>query len=162
VRFQSTAEAEQLLRRLGSYRENELQFLRAASNDPSVHAARTSVAQAAALVARKMRQGRLVLLERIDGLPEPKPIPTVEPKEKVPSPSPPRRKEKVWVEFRVVEADTGGPIGEVDLAVTLPDGTVEECQTDAQGMVRFSGIEAGNCSVSSPYGEIRAQEASNG
>lgn len=64
-----------------------------------------------------------------------------------PEPIPP---EIEWVAFQVVDHDTCDPVPDVELEVTLPDGTVEAATTNADGKVEFRGIQPGACSVTSP------------
>ena len=54
---------------------------------------------------------------------------------------------KTWVEMEVVD-DQGRPLPNQDYLCMLPDGTLREGQTDAQGRVRFDGIDPGNCAFS--------------
>jgi len=55
---------------------------------------------------------------------------------------------KHWVEFRVVDDQTGEPVKGIDLTVRLPDGSTEIRTTDAGGYVEITEILRGDCVVS--------------
>jgi hypothetical protein len=55
---------------------------------------------------------------------------------------------KHWVEFRVVDDQTGEPVEGVELTVRLPDGSTEIRATDAGGYVEIADILGGDCDVS--------------
>ena len=54
-----------------------------------------------------------------------------------------------WVEIEMVGADKK-PVAGVAYRLELPDGVVKVGVTDAQGKVRYDGIEPGECKVSFP------------
>jgi len=54
---------------------------------------------------------------------------------------------KTWVEMEVVD-ERGRPFPNQAYLCMLPDGTLREGETDAQGRVRFDGIDPGNCAFS--------------
>lgn len=57
-------------------------------------------------------------------------------------PAPARRD---WIRFRVVDEATGSPLEDVQLAITLPDGTVTNYLTDVNGLISIEGIDPGVC-----------------
>jgi hypothetical protein len=48
-----------------------------------------------------------------------------------------------WIEFRVLDDDTGQPVSGVKLRLMLPDGTTGTYSTNAEGKVRFTDLIAG-------------------
>jgi hypothetical protein len=72
-----------------------------------------------------------------------------------PPPPPPKKQEKTWIEFKVVEDGTGKPVPGVRLRITTPDGIENFYTTNASGLVRIEGLEAGTCEV----GEVLDNDA---
>ncbi len=58
--------------------------------------------------------------------------------------------EKSWIAFKFVHDATGEPIANLQLKVTLPDGTEQEGKTDSEGTLEFKEIPEGACSLTSP------------
>lgn len=54
-----------------------------------------------------------------------------------------------WVGFSLVDED-GKPVNNEVYRVTLPNGTVREGRSDAQGRAKIEGIAMGNCTISFP------------
>jgi len=58
-------------------------------------------------------------------------------------------KEDHWLEFRVVDDETGKPWKDVKLAITLPDASEHERTTDGEGVVDFPSVTPGTARVAS-------------
>jgi uncharacterized Zn-binding protein involved in type VI secretion len=54
-----------------------------------------------------------------------------------------------WVEVQLVD-DDGEPYANVDYRMKLPDGSVREGVTDGDGLVKFDGIDPGECEIAFP------------
>lgn len=63
--------------------------------------------------------------------------------------------EKNWVEFLLLDDDTGEPMANIPLKLKLPDGSSVKVTSDANGCVRCDDIAAGNCEIE----EILDEEA---
>ena len=66
-----------------------------------------------------------------------------------------QEEEKNWVEFMLLDDDTGEPIANVPLKLKLPDGSSIEVTSDSNGCVRCDDIPEGNCEIE----EILDEEA---
>lgn len=55
-----------------------------------------------------------------------------------------------FIEFVLKEKETGEPIPNERYRVKLPDGSIREGSTDANGRLRVDGIPAGQCQISYP------------
>lgn len=62
--------------------------------------------------------------------------------------APPER-ERTWVEFQLLD-DEHNPVPDEPYRVTLPDDTVQEGVTDAEGVCRFQEIEPGTARIQFP------------
>lgn len=56
-------------------------------------------------------------------------------------------RQDVWLELRVVDDDTGKPVPDVKLTVTLPDDAEHERSTDGEGVVDFPSTVRGSATV---------------
>jgi hypothetical protein len=57
--------------------------------------------------------------------------------------------EKTFVEVQMVGSDNK-PIAGVKYRIELPDGEIKEGVTDPNGMIRYEGIDPGECKVTFP------------
>lgn len=69
--------------------------------------------------------------------------------------APPMATQKVWVEFRVVDDETGKPIEGIELTIKLPDGRIEKQKTNAGGYVEINDTVEGECEVSSDFTDAK-------
>jgi hypothetical protein len=69
--------------------------------------------------------------------------------------SPPRVKEKTWVEIELLD-DDGVPVASERYTIRVPDGSTREGRLDAGGRARVDNIDPGMCEVSFP--DIEARE----
>ena len=56
----------------------------------------------------------------------------------------PEVKTRHWIEIQLVD-ETGAPVSGQAYRITLPDGEVRQGSTDGKGVVRFDGIDPGQC-----------------
>jgi len=56
---------------------------------------------------------------------------------------------KTWIEFQLVDAD-GNPVPNAPYKVSLPGGAVSNGTLNEKGMVRFDGIDPGQCQITFP------------
>lgn len=61
----------------------------------------------------------------------------------------PPRSPKTFIEIQLVDRQ-GKPVAGATYRVTLPDGTVRTGALDSQGLVRFDGIDPGECDIEFP------------
>jgi hypothetical protein len=59
------------------------------------------------------------------------------------------KKKDAWIEVQLVD-EAGAPIAGEQVRVTTASGDVQELATDANGVARVAGIEAGSCKVTFP------------
>lgn len=52
-----------------------------------------------------------------------------------------------WIKFQVLDDETGLPVQNVTFMIKLPDGTVGEFTTDANGMVHINDLPAGELEI---------------
>lgn len=62
------------------------------------------------------------------------------------SPPPDNRKEKTWIEIRLVDQD-GNPVSGGKYKLKITDGSVREGSLDDDGRVKVSGIDPGTCTL---------------
>ncbi len=60
-----------------------------------------------------------------------------------------KKKQKTWVEFKVVWSETGKQVPNVRLRIANPDGIENFHTTNSQGMIRIDGIDPGDCEARS-------------
>jgi len=68
-------------------------------------------------------------------------------------------KKTAWVEFRVINEETGQPVEEVELTIKLPDGRVERRKTDIGGYIEINDTVEGNCLVNSDVTDAQLSNA---
>ncbi len=64
---------------------------------------------------------------------------------------------KHWVKF-VVQDETGKPVANVKMKVTLPDNSTVEITSDENGMIEIKNIDSGNCKIEPSWKEHTAAE----
>jgi hypothetical protein len=52
-----------------------------------------------------------------------------------------------WVEFRVLDDETGKPIKGIEITVKLPDGRIEKLKTDEGGYIEINDTLKGECEI---------------
>jgi hypothetical protein len=62
---------------------------------------------------------------------------------------------KTWVEFRVVDDETGKPIQGIELTIKLPDGRIEKQKTNEGGFVEINDTAEGECEVSCDFSDAK-------
>ena len=62
-------------------------------------------------------------------------------------PDPASQDTTTWVEFRLVDEETGAPIPGVDFRIELPGGEVRTQATDGAGLIRIDGVDPGACAI---------------
>ncbi len=62
-----------------------------------------------------------------------------------------------WIEIQVVD-ESGDPVPNERVEVTLPNGRRRQGRTNSEGLVRIDGIEAGQCQISLPNRDADAWE----
>ena len=67
---------------------------------------------------------------------------------------PPQQQEpkKHFINFKLVD-DKGKPMENVQLLVTLPDGSTEEATTDKNGMIEIANVQPGSCKIAFDWKE---------
>lgn len=63
----------------------------------------------------------------------------------------PLKTKRHWVEFKVVDDQTGDPVEGAVLNVKLPDGTTETLTTDAGGYIEINDCMRGQCELSCDF-----------
>jgi hypothetical protein len=63
-----------------------------------------------------------------------------------------------WVEFKVVDDETGRPIEGIELTIKLPDGRTEVRTTNAGGLIEINDTLMGECQVRSQLKSPRFSE----
>jgi len=58
---------------------------------------------------------------------------------------------RTWVEFRVIDDETGAPVAGVELTIMLSDGSVETRATDAGGYVEINDCPKGACALTCDF-----------
>jgi hypothetical protein len=76
-----------------------------------------------------------------------------------PSKSQAAARKTAWVEFRVIDDETGQPVEAVELTIKLPDGRVEKSKTDMGGYIEINDTVEGNCLVNSDITEAQLSNA---
>jgi hypothetical protein len=104
------------------------------------------------------RRGDLILLRgsRPGGLGsenEPQPVNTA-----APAPSRQPQRNKTWIEIELVDNE-GNPVANEPCRLILPDDSIWEGTTDAQGLVRVDFIDHGQCEVCFPNIDLNEWEA---
>jgi hypothetical protein len=69
--------------------------------------------------------------------------------------APAPEKKAAWVEFRVLNDETGQPVAGEELIIQLPDARIERLQTDIGGHTEIYDTVDGNCEVRCELGEAR-------
>jgi hypothetical protein len=67
----------------------------------------------------------------------------------------PAKEKKTWIEFKLVDDQTGKPYSGVRLRITTPDGIENFYTTNSSGLVRIEEIDPGTCDV----GEVLDDDA---
>ncbi len=52
-----------------------------------------------------------------------------------------------WIKFEIVDDETGQPVADVKLKLKLPNGSVKEYTTDANGIVHITDLPPGTCDI---------------
>lgn len=59
----------------------------------------------------------------------------------------PEPAQKTWIEFCLLDDETGDPLPDIPIRITLTDGSEQQQTTDAAGLVRIDGIDPGQCNI---------------
>ena len=51
------------------------------------------------------------------------------------------------IEFKLVDEDSGEPVGGVTLKLKLPSGEVREVTSGGDGKIKITDLDAGNCDI---------------
>jgi hypothetical protein len=65
---------------------------------------------------------------------------------------------KHWIKFNIQD-ESGSPVPNVNIQVTLPDGSVEEKTSDANGIIEIRNIEPGTCKIESDWRELNVYDS---
>jgi len=68
-------------------------------------------------------------------------------------PEQPQDPKKHFINFRLVD-DNGKPLGNIQLLVTLPDGSSQEMATNEKGMIEIPNVDPGNCKIDFDWKEV--------
>ena len=58
-----------------------------------------------------------------------------------------QEEETDWIEFRIVDDETGQPVSGIVLKVKLPNGETKDYTTDSSGTVRIEDLPSGTCDI---------------
>lgn len=96
-------------------------------------------------LARLLESGVLVAVRvPYQPLPQSQTDPNVDPP--LPPPLPPPEPERTWIEVQLFTQDNQ-PVASRRVRIELPDGSLIERTTDAEGLCRADGIDPGTCKV---------------
>ena len=75
-----------------------------------------------------------------------------------PGPVPPKKEEKHFINFMVLD-DKGEPVEDVALLVKLPDGSKEEHVSNEDGFIEIKSIKPGSSSLLSDWRKMKMDDA---
>lgn len=55
--------------------------------------------------------------------------------------------ERHWVDFKVIDDETGDPIEDVTLKIKLPGGVARDFRTKEDGMIEIKDLDSGTCEI---------------
>lgn len=144
--FADAAAARAYLQRLGQDPPTMATLRRVLANAGGVVPAGTTDVQVIELLSQRLHQGQLYLLDH--GERRALPGPAKAPVKKAKAATPPAAKPKYWIKFKLVDDVTGAPLPNVRMQVRLPNNSLVNRTTNAQGLVFIEGLNAaGNCKV---------------
>ena len=147
LRFGDAAAARLLLRKLAQDPVAMVALRRVTAETPGAVPAGASDAAVLDWLAVRLVRQQLFLGDLGERRALPAPSGEEEEEQKKPKPAPPPIKKTHWVKFKVQDDVTGEPVPNVKLKIRLPNNSLVDRTTDADGMIAIDGLGGGTCGV---------------